>query len=113
MEIVMAKATTKPKASEKPPEKPPEPKPTVPNAPAVIIPPFAPTVEVPDESPPAERWQVPVKLVPAKPLADAIRELLEATPVDLATCAGMTPEKYRRYLRARHVAEAVLATEGV
>lgn len=49
---------------------------------------------------------------PAKPMRDALRELLAACPKDVATCAGISPAGLERYMKARHVAEAVLAAEG-
>lgn len=80
-------------------------KPTAPAPPAVIIPP------PPEPSEPANEpaQDVTIEVEPVSK-SKALRELLDATPVDLATCAGMSPAKLDRYLAARKSAEQALAS---
>lgn len=49
---------------------------------------------------------------PRKPLRDALRELLDATAgITGVTVVSVPREAFKRYLNARHIAEAVLEAE--
>lgn len=93
----------------------PDPKPTVPAPKPVANPP---KVIVPDPPTPAEIETLltsadvrPPKPIEPSPLVTALRELLDAAPVDISTCTGVSPKALARYIAARSTAATVLATE--